>query len=184
MSSAIDERSIAWPCSSATMRSSASCTGRGGGASRACGKRRRIRARVSLSRRSGKRTATMPRSPHTMAQRPIGVAKSAKPCSAMALFSPEKEVADRVPEASTARLELGGGSLDKTGRRRFQKRFVHKDRIHVLGIVRPVGGRVEGAAGRELARRKRRELRLHQATLVVPLLRPGIGKEQRSEERR
>src|SRR3981189_1231682 len=109
------------------MRSIASRAGRGGSASRARGKRLRIRARVSLSRRSGKRTATMPRSLHAIAQRPIGVAKSAKPCSAMALFSPEKEVADRVPEASAARLELGGGSLDKAGRRRFQKRFVHKD---------------------------------------------------------
>ena len=37
---------------------------------------------------------------------------------------------------------------------------------------------MERAAGRELARRKRRELRLHEATLVVPLLRPGIGEEQ------
>src|SRR6267143_282153 len=114
-----------------TMPSSASRTGRGGSASRARGKRFRIRARVSLSRRSGKRTATMPRSLHAIAQRPIGVAKSAKPCSAMALFSPEKEVADRVPEASTARLELGGGSLDKTGRRRFKEPFIHKNQIHV-----------------------------------------------------
>src|SRR5207237_5302031 len=109
------------------MRSSASCTGGGGSASRASGKRFRIRARVSLSRRSGKRTATMPRSLHTMAQRPIGVAKSAKPCSAMALFSPEKEVADRVPEASAARLELGGESLDEAAGRRFQQWLMHKD---------------------------------------------------------
>src|SRR5207302_1051734 len=143
------------------MRSSASCTGGGGSASRACAKRLRIRARVSLSRRSGRRTATMPRSLHTMAQRPIGVAKSAKPCSAMALFSPEKEVADRVPEAPAARLELGGESLDKAGRRRLEQWLIHKYGIHVLRIVRPVGGSVHDAPWGELARGEGGELRLH-----------------------
>src|SRR2546422_503921 len=43
-----------------------------------------------VARRSGKRTAAMPRSLHTIAQRPIGVAKSAKPCSAMAYFRLKK----------------------------------------------------------------------------------------------
>src|SRR6267143_1860545 len=110
-----------------TMPSSASRTGRGGSASRARGKRFRIRARVSLSRRSGKRTATMPRSLHAIAQRPIGVVKSAKPCSAMALFSPEKEVADGMAEALAAHLEFRSRPFNESGLRGLEERLLHKD---------------------------------------------------------
>src|SRR5207302_8138741 len=49
---------------------------------------------------------------------------------------------------------------------------------HVLSIVGPVGGGMHDTLWGELARGEGGELRLHQAALVMPLLRPGIGEEQ------
>ena len=51
-------------------------------------------------------------------------------------------------------------------------------------VVRPIGRRVQDAAWLELARRQRGERRLHQAALVVALLRPRIRKEEMDRRER
>jgi len=51
-------------------------------------------------------------------------------------------------------------------------------RLHLRGVVGPVGRGVQHAAGGQLARHERRVLRLHQAPLVMALLRPRIGQEE------
>src|SRR3954466_6781301 len=113
--------------------------------------------------------------------------RSAGGCSSTSCwscFSPAKvQVADRVAEALAARFEFGLRPFHQSLFHRLEKRFIQKNQLHLLRIVRPVGGEMHDAARRELFRRQRDERRLHQAALVVAFLRPWVGEEdvQRGE---
>src|SRR5687768_7561419 len=89
-----------------------------------------------------------------------------------------KKLVDRMTQALAARLELGERLGEKAPVRFLECRFTREDLAHPLGILRPVGGRVQDAAGGELARGERGEAGLHEAALVVALLRPRVGKEE------
>src|SRR5205823_6980606 len=94
-------------------------------------------------------------------------------------FSSAKvQIADRVSESLAPRRELRRRPGRKAARCRLEQRLGGEDRLHLLGIIRPVGRRVQHAARRELARKQRRDIRLHQPALVVALLRPWIREEE------
>jgi len=86
-------------------------------------------------------------------------------------------------ETLAASLEARGrpfcGSRDETG---FgcsvdERRGCIEHLAHVLGVWLPVRREAQRAAGRERFRQQFDECRLNQPTLVMPLLRPRIGKK-------
>ena len=94
-------------------------------------------------------------------------------------FPAEVQVANRVSESLaratrtswSAARRIRGSAVSSSG-------SAPNTAFDVLRVVRPVGRRVQDAAGRELARHQRGEFRLHQAALVMALLRPRIGEEE------
>src|SRR5205814_1805995 len=52
------------------------------------------------------------------------------------------------------------------------------DALHMVGVVGPVGRRMQHAARCQLPCHERGSLRLHQAPLVMALLRPRVGEEK------
>ena len=56
-----------------------------------------------------------------------------------------------------------------------QQRLRLADLAHLLGVVRPVGGKVQGGAGAQRGGGQRGELRPHQPALVVFALGPRVG---------
>jgi len=83
-----------------------------------------------------------------------------------------------MPQAPAARFEFRHRPRGKARRRGLEQRFVREHLVHPLGVVGPVGGRMERALGDELARDKRRKGGLHHAALVMALFRPWIRKEK------
>src|SRR5688500_15602662 len=81
-------------------------------------------------------------------------------------------------KALSARFELGLRSRRKAGARRFQQGFTAKHRGHVFGVIRPVRRGMQHPARRELACDERGKAGLHQAALVMTLLRPWVRKEE------
>lgn len=93
-----------------------------------------------------------------------------------------------MPEPLAALLEpgqaaRGGGRRVVPGTGRIlQSLGVGQHGPHLFRVIRPVRGQMQGTADFELAPRERREIRLHQAALVMPLLRPGIGERKNDFE--
>src|SRR5688572_5416026 len=99
--------------------------------------------------------------------------------SCFSFFSPTKQkIAHRVPEAEAARFEFRRRPRAERRGGRLEQRLAREHLFHVLRVFGPVCGGVQDAADLELARRARGEFRLHQPALVVPLLRPWVGKEE------
>ena len=78
-------------------------------------------------------------------------------------------------------FELGCGSPG-TGRcitliGIFQQGFLNQDLHHPLGILLPVGDKVEVTARLKLSCKKRDKITLDEPSLMVLLLRPGVGEE-------
>src|SRR5688572_22450036 len=93
----------------------------------------------------------------------------------------EEQVADRVSELAAAPLELGGRSFDQAAARLFP---AGKSVLDPRGVIGPVGGGVEHATRLEFFPSQGNEWKLHEPALVVPLLRPGIGKEEMDRRER
>src|SRR6185436_20260013 len=112
-----------------------------------------------------------------MCGRPSAASASSTSCWGCS-SPPKQKLPDRVTQALSARFEFRHRPRSKPRRRRLEQRLLREHFLHVLGVVGPVGGRVQDAAGGELVRRERGKLRLHHAALVVALLWPRIGKEE------
>src|SRR5438874_2157665 len=106
---------------------------------------------------------------------------AARWCRSSILDSREEKVPHVVSELAPAALELGLGPRFRAWREALgaipkpRHRGEHFQRL--LGILLPIGGDVQVSARTQARRGERRERRLEKASLVVALLRPGIGEK-------
>ena len=89
-----------------------------------------------------------------------------------------------MPQPQAAPLELrhgplGAGAAEIAGPRQILEILLRlQHRQHVLGIALPIGGEMEHPPRLEPRRHQAGEVRLHQAALVVALLRPWVGEPE------
>src|SRR5688572_5592993 len=60
----------------------------------------------------------------------------------------------------------------------FECRVLLQGLQHILGIVLPVGSKVQDSTGRQLFSQQGNKIRLHDAPFVMAFFRPGVGKIQ------
>src|SRR5712691_3488224 len=94
---------------------------------------------------------------------------------------PKDDIPDAVPEADAATLELGQRPVCRSRGEAAGSVLEHglgSERSQDLrSIVLPVGRRMQKAARNKPEGKLAHEGRLQQAAFVMPLLRPGVGKE-------
>ena len=94
--------------------------------------------------------------PESASGRPSAASASSTSCWRFSCPA-KQQLADRVTEALSARFEFRDRPRGEARAAGSSSGSFENTSLHLLGIVRPVGRRVQDAAGRELARRERGE---------------------------